>query len=675
MKNLIIIILFSLLAVSINAINTNHDTEPISAHEFIGCGMDAKKAIFGLAPLFQMTYYNNKTWTSPHTNITFKVPDQFSVSDDDQVRENVLQNAYSSYQKYLMQFTAHWNFDVDIGVSFASAGYKYNKELFISKQELDTNVMTMLHGHHVWYFYLATLYPPFILKLDSMFEMALNALPNLISNSVDLNDYNEFITTFGTHFLYRSLFGAKINFDAFASRSFVESSSQQWISTQYGFYFHSKLFNVSNGGFKNQSDIHIDKNFLKEINAKVEFYGGDPSLAHLNNLTLWAETIDKLTYPINSTLNGIWELIINNNIKRQTLKTFIINYMNSPMEIEIKPKLEIDDKNDDKIDDKIDVNFDVKIDVKNDVKNDVKIDVKVKVGSEPDLNCIGHGFNELRVKGCLAPLFEYTYSENRTYPNEIFVTHIPDSIMGNINVTMTDTFNGNTWQKWYNTHYSFFGYKSKEIYKFFSEYYQSTRSLVSNWLEISYKSLTLVDLPPLNLDKEFQLALSKLPKIYSSTNHTTRDFYFDFFESFGTAFAYEIVYGGKFTFNIWYNASYISNKSLEWIKKNSHWSFAGFIGGGHGSSYVSKYVDKQFHESLVFDYSYEGGDTQSYSFNQWIEWAKSIKMRQAPIKYRLLPITFAINDKLIVENINAALTDYATVAKQKLNEYIEKIKQ
>lgn len=612
--------------------------KPIDATQYMGAGVDAKKAIFGLAPIFQLTYTSNKTWTSPHSNITFKVPDQIATSSDTQTQEIVLQNSYKTYQHYLYEYTAHWNFDVNIGVSYASLGYKYNKELAITKETLDTQTKTMMHGNHVWYFYVATLYPAFILNYDPMFQMALNKLPQKIVTSNDLTYYNEFITTFGTHFMTRALFGAKVNFNAYTDDSLMQSHSSEWVSTQYGFYFHSKLFNISSGGFKNQSDIKVSEQFLKQVNAKINFYGGDPSLSNLNNLTDWTDTIDQFTYPINSTMNGIWELVTTDIIKQQTLKSFVINYMNSDLKLSRGKKIIVNDKS--------------------------------KLNNKLDLTCIGHGFNELNVEGCLAPLFQYTYNKDNL-PNEVYVTYIPDSILGNINVTMTDIFNGNTWEHWYHKHHGWFGSSSKEVYKFYSEYFQSSKSLVSNWLEISYQALTLVDIPPLKLDPMFQLALNKLPKIY---NNDTMEIYFEFLGTFGTAFAYEIVYGGKFTFDIWYNSTYIHTESIEWIKKNSHWSFMGFIGGGHGSSYTSQYVDKEFHESLLFEYSYQGGNIQSYGYNQWKLWLASIKDNQMPLKWKLMPITFTISDTLIKNNVNLALVDYAKNSELNLAKYIQAIK-
>lgn len=301
---------------------------PLSAVQYIGAGMDAKKAIFGLAPLFKLTYTGGKTWISPHTKTTYNVPDQLIVSNDYQVHEQVLQDSYQTYDMYLKTYVSYWNFNISASKGDASLGFKYNHELGTVKCQLQNTTKTMMHGDHSWYFYVANMYPPSILKLDPMFELAIEDLPKQVLNSSDKQSYTDFVTTFGTHFTYRALFGAKVNFNTFMSNSFANKYSKQWTNTQYGLYFHYKLFNISADGYKNQSDIKVSEEFLKSANASVNFYGGDPSFAHLDNLTDWTETIEQFTYPINTTVTGIWELVKNNPLKQKSLYSFVNNYIN-----------------------------------------------------------------------------------------------------------------------------------------------------------------------------------------------------------------------------------------------------------------------------------------------------------------------------------------------------------
>lgn len=614
MKIIILFLIF--LTIAFSQINP-----PIKATQYLGAGFDTKKAVFGLAPIFKLNYDGKKEWTSPHSKIKYSVPDEMIVSDFDMVHEIVFQGKYSSYYEYLETYSSWFNFDIGIDTGKFSGGFQYNEALGSVYKYMSQGITDALHGNHVWYFFVGTMYPPNILDLDIMFKKTIDKLPDEIKNQDDLVEYQNCINTFGTHYLYKSIFGARIDFNAFAKKTFVEQYSSEWISEQFGFYFHYKLFNVSAGGFYNQSEISISDKFLAETNADTNFFGGDPSLSNLDNLTDWRNTIDQFVFPLNTTLSGLWSLI-SNPIKQQTMKNYIMSYISGKS-------------------------------LKNKFDNNVE--------------CLGSGFDMISLTPCLAPIFDVDYKN-------INIQNTPDSYFLNINVTMTDHFNGEAWSKYfYTSSYGFLGLgkKSKEVYEFYSNLLDHKKSLVSNWVLISYETITYPIMPRPKLNELFIKNLNLLNN-YDPLNETIINEYHTFFQTFGNAFIDQIVIGGSFRFNILYDEAFISSHSIEWVKENAHWSFIGIIGDGHGKSYSYESVDNDFKYSLLSEYEYMGGDTVSFGPNMWKNWLDTIYNRKAIIKYNSWPITKIISDERIKRNIQMALDDYVKKADDDLQKFIKR---
>jgi hypothetical protein len=631
MKIILILILLINLVIG-NNININ-------AVQYIGSGYDLKKGIAGLAPLFKYTYDDGNTWTSPNSNITYKVPDQLVVSKYNRVDEVVLTGYYNSYDEYLNEYTSWFNFDISLNIKKFGLGFKYNKQLGYVHEQMKNTTLTNMNGHHTWYYYDADMYPPNILEKNDMFQLEIESLPKTINTSKDRIQYQNFIETFGTHYMYRSIFGGKCIFDVMTSDTVIDNYSKSWTSTQYGFYFHYVLFNISSGGFTNRSDITINNQYLKNSNSNITFLGGNPSLANINNITDWVNTIDEYTFPINSTLNGLWELI-DDPIKSLTLKDFIIRYLNSNN----KKRLKGD------------------INIRRQRRNNNKL---------AGINCIGHGIDTTTLDGCLAPIVQLEYNHEGGYPIGVYNQSYPDSFLVNMNVTETTSFSGKTWQYFYHHYHTWFGFGSKsiEVYKFYENFYKKQKSLVTNWLFISYERLTYPLLPPPKLSKPFEDTINQLPRCY---NITTRDKYFYLFETFGTAIIDELTLGGKFKLDIWYDSQFISEKDIEWIKRNAHYSFLGIAHWGSGSEYSYKHVDKKFNTTMLFDYSYLGGNP-TYKPDEWNKWLPTIQDNMEVVQYHLEPIRILIDDPIIRDNIDRAFDDYKAKAVIELDDYIHSL--
>ena len=387
----------------------------ISATNYLGNGFDSKKGIYGLAPIFKLTYNEKKQWTSPYSNITFDVPDQMSVHDNDMTSEIVSQGVYHSYEEYKEMYESWFTFDIGVKTDNFGLGFQYSQDLGYVKDSITDNYAEIIHGNHLWVYYTGVLYPFYILEFDEMFEAMLNIFPREIKTHDDFQFASIFVQTFGTHFPNVALFGAKVNYNSAISETLISKYDKEWIDTQYGMYFHYNLFNISAGGFDNRTSINISSEFLMNTNSNVTFLGGDPELANLLNISNWVLSQDQYTYPLNVTLIGIWNLVTDDSIKQNTIKNFLVNYINNN-------------------------------------------------SHSSDNYCIGSGYNTIKAIGCLNQIF---------IPNNIFEVNIPDTQLISFNITMTDTFDLRAWSQYNYESNDFLGFSSssESIYEFYEAYY------------------------------------------------------------------------------------------------------------------------------------------------------------------------------------------------------------
>jgi len=300
-------------------------TKPL---EYIGRGVDLKTGIFNLAKIFNLTYGDGQLWISPYTKTEYLIPDQLVVADILLSRELVLQNAYQLYSNFLNQFKSWFKFNIDATNGALTLGHKYDDQLAYAYNYMQPQNNTLLHGNHYWFYLLCTIYPPKLLNLDNMFIREVSLLPDIIITDKDHLAYKYFVQSFGTHYMYRSFMGARLDYNTIVSNNLIQKYGYDWICTQYELYFYYNLFDMNSGGFNNKTDIIVDLAFLRDVKLDVTFYGGDPMYTNINNLAKWLKNIDTNVYPINATLVEISELI-DNPTKQTTMKEFVDNYINN----------------------------------------------------------------------------------------------------------------------------------------------------------------------------------------------------------------------------------------------------------------------------------------------------------------------------------------------------------
>lgn len=284
-----------------------------------------------------------------------------------------------------------------------------------------------------------------------------------------------------------------------------------------------------------------------------------------------------------------------------------------------------------------------------------------------DINsCIGSGVDTTKaVTPCLAQIY---------IPTTIFNISIPESQLIQFNVVMQSYFDVSAYYDQQTDTSGFLGFatSSEEVYKFYSNYYQEQKSLTKIVLTIAFTKVISPALPFPQLSPEFIEGLSLLPN-YNPKNKKSVIAYTEFILTWGTAVIDQMVLGGKFETNLWYDSYFNSVYTEEKITESSGWSFAGIIGDGHGHTSDNHQIDKKFNATLVSWSEYLGGNV-TMDPDQYLDWASTVQDMSTIISYHLIPITYFIKNQTIMKNMQLAIADYEKMSQDNLDSYINKIK-
>ena len=538
---------------------------------FIGSGFDAK--------------------TGQYVGTVFDSPNQ-AIHSDESVVGSVYNGIYESYTEYLHKYSESYEFDIGLKFGPFGAGYSHQKVLAYVYDQINSEQRILTHGYYAWTYESAVLYPPYVLKLNPMFAKITNL--------------DELVRAFGTHYVDRGTFGGRLDFFVGVDRLFASKYSATYVAEQYGLFFHSKLFDIDSGGFKNRSDIHVDKAFAENIQSKTFFDGGDPALTQ--NLSQWVQSIADNTFPLNVSLVGIWNLF-DDPIKRGEVKAYVSTYLN---------------------------------------------------GYGESNSCLGSGIDLTTMElSCLNQVYE---------PTDVFRASVPESQLVEFSVVMKESFNIDAYfhEKTESHGFLGFGSKSKETWRFYQNYFSENKSLTKIVLTLVFEKVTAPALPMPQLNQLFLLSVDKLP---TYSNQTAR-IYEEFIAAWGTAVIDEVVTGGEFETNIWYDSSFNSVYTEERISQSAHWSFAGIIGNGHGSTSDTYFVDKEFNQTMAMSYAYVGGNI-TMSPSEYLDWASTVQGSQQVIKYHTVPITYFVMDPTKKRDIGSAIEAYGRRSMDELDAYVK----
>lgn len=283
--------------------------------------------------------------------------------------------------------------------------------------------------------------------------------------------------------------------------------------------------------------------------------------------------------------------------------------------------------------------------------------------------CLGAGVDLINMEvNCLAKIYNPT-------DDTTFETNVPESQLVEFSVVMQSNFNIEAYfdQKIESDGFLGIGSSSREVHKFYSNYYSEQKSLTKIILTLAFVKMTspAFPFPKAQMDPFFLKAIQLLP-VYDKNNKKSVIEYMEFISTWGVAVIDEIILGGIFESNLWYDNMFNSVYSEEKIEEESSWSFAGIIGDGHGSTNTTIHVDKKFNSTIVSEYFYVGGNIK-LNQSQYLDWAATVQSKQEIIKYHVIPLTYFIQNRTIRESMKMAINDYGQNGIDMLNKYIKSL--
>jgi len=170
-------------------------------------------------------------------------------------------------------------------------------------------------------------------QLAPHFQSYLDKLPEQYIPSV----YRQFIEDFGTHIIYKSVYGARVNFTALFHSKLLHTMGIQWVQNQVSLSVGWMEFNVGINWQNFDNTTKIDTNFLENSNNLTLIVGGQPNVLQGQGFNAWWETVENnfaVLYP-SSSIMPLYE-VVSDPIIAANLKQAIISYGNGE-EIEDDP--------------------------------------------------------------------------------------------------------------------------------------------------------------------------------------------------------------------------------------------------------------------------------------------------------------------------------------------------
>eukprot|EP00750_Incisomonas_marina_P001826 INCI11702.1.p2 GENE.INCI11702.1~~INCI11702.1.p2 ORF type:complete len:539 (-),score=92.83 INCI11702.1:2673-4112(-) len=296
-------------------------------------------------PVYTFHFEEGKNYFDPFSLVSYKVPDEVSMTVDEAGYEQIDSLYTDSYSSSVTETTKRYSYSVGIQMDFGNVGagvtYADNKQWYNFNLEEHERMNYNSHSVMWWKFWDIQAYPFDVLgtnSLDPMLKSFLDQLPPTIKSPADNTQYQRLIDNWGTSYVTWSNFGGGLNLDIFTNGSFDRSQSQEWKSDQHSLAFHFHLYDIdpsaSIAGFTNKSQIHVNQSFVNESRVELYYEGGDPTLMGEDSLVPWKQSIRKAPHWLNVTYQKLSKLPYLADSHPQTaatLDTFIMEYLKNAM--------------------------------------------------------------------------------------------------------------------------------------------------------------------------------------------------------------------------------------------------------------------------------------------------------------------------------------------------------
>jgi hypothetical protein len=297
-----------------------------------------------------------------------------------------------------------------------------------------------------------------------------------------------------------------------------------------------------------------------------------------------------------------------------------------------------------------------------------KLDV---LNDVPGLDIMGKGFNFVKGVGSI-PLFQWKRNHRATYhspytkitydvPDEVFVVNTPE-LSGHEEAgvfSFVEAYQANLANQYgLNASYSRHAFGLTEDVKTLKQVMHSWTSQYGT-LERVYvlNTMSLLPLQYLTVDPQVTSLLNLLPRFDVTTKHA----YYNLFEQVGTHFIHNAAFGGSMQlqqvfetkrFRNFTETSVLDLLNLKFdfltlrdiVLRNQTWEES-----------VDEYVASTYNYT-----NFKGGDpATTFRFDQYKEWAETLKYFPVPVRYRLVEISELVSDLALKADIKKAIATYA----------------
>ncbi|CAF2064098.1 unnamed protein product [Rotaria magnacalcarata] len=597
----------------------------------------------------------------------FTRPRHVQIVDISFRRQSTCETVAYTFETFFRSYCRSTSFGIGMGLpGVASVAIGYSKTLKEIEQSMKRNDRAVGVSSTWWGFYSIQIAPPFLMKLDPMFAESVELLATEASNPSNEDHqtlYNQFIQTFGTHYVSRVIVGGTAYLYSIMEASFHNKSSYREVSSQVSlmFQYKSRSFNVG----ETQASVmsKMTETFKKNTESLAVFQPPIPNDEGKSDWEVWQRRASEHPVVVNRTLFSIDSLIRGKPRVQEHLRRTIQFYLKDGI---IPTLAQLSGRS---------------------TGRRVSIEYKPR-GPIHGLDVVGCGYNILKMenKFCIFDQSNFTenerwsdpYNKNLTYsvPNGWFVVNTPESLTldGEITVTSVEDYFRSKITVTVSRSGGWLGIgrrtSRKTVAEFYRRFYQDYYNLVLRMKQIGWYTLSVSAFPYPKLNPIVQKALDGLPVYFNVSDIKIWE---EFFEAFGTHVVVSSNMGGQVWAETWYEKCLTYEHSQRWIDEQVSKNWFGIRVGVKNIRDYSKTVDERFKQHSIFTSELLGG-TESIDPSEWEKWAPTIKAKPRAISYRLLALAEILPPGDLRNAVKAAINYILTTAQKEEHRYIDQLK-
>ncbi|CAF3790676.1 unnamed protein product [Rotaria sp. Silwood1] len=545
--------------------------------------------------------------------------------------------ALTTFVFVLFSYFQSTSFGIGIGIpGVINVAVGYSKTLkqiqeAITKSEKAVGVSTIW-----WGLYSVELALPSLLKLDPMFIQSVDLLASEASNPSNEDHqayYNQFIETYGTHYVSRIIVGGTAHLYTLMDSSYYKESSYEERTSQVRLMFQYKQYNGQIGSNLGAIWASMKEKFKTTAATLSVFQPPVASQENKSDWETWQKTAGNYPIVVNRTLFSIHNLIKNKSTVREHLRKTIEFYLQKG----VMPTL---------------------TELNGQRKRRNSLIPQKPQGSIIGLDVVGCGYDPLLLESKYCIFDQSNFTENETWsdpynktltysiPNGWFVVNTPESLTLDGSIIVTSVEDYFRWTRTVTVRKSggFLGIGRKRTQRtvtdFYRRFYQDYYNLVLRMKQIGWYTLSVTAFPFPKLNPTAQAAFDNLP-----THFDLKDLriWQDFFNIFGTHVVVSSNMGGQV-------CTETCRDTYDYRQQ----------------------IDKRFQQHSISSSQLFGG-TESMDPSEWETWVPTIKTKPRPISYRLMSFDEILPESDLRNALKAAIDYVLKIAEKEDRNYVNQL--